>query len=643
MNEASVLLEKNLKIIALFDPKLAERIESAEPAEMAWVESKEAGCISATMETEDGKRLTMASKYAPMKEAEQLCSAVDLKKHGGVTILGMGLGYHVLYLDKKIVNQTCAVVVFEPDVRVLRAVFARIDHSSWLRRGNFVLADRETGREELLGKLSSFSTGMTQGTVLVTHPPTRKRFSDELNVFGKMIIDLISYHRMHVSTAMVNASRTCQNFTMNFGQYAGGANTNDLHNFCKGYPAVVVSAGPSLAKNIDLLTDPEVRKKVVVITAQTTLKPLLDRGIRPDVVTALDYHHISKRFYEGLTDLDDVTLVAEPLANAGILDVYPGPVRVTQSRYLDQMLGNDLKVDITDVPYGATVAHLSMYVAQHMGCDPILFVGQDLGFSEGLYYCPGTAIHDVWGPELNAFNTLEMLEWKRIMRHRYMLSKHEDVHGNAIYSDEQMVTYLKQFEKDFAEAKETIIDATEGGLKKANAVEMTFKDALEKYATREVPRLPLPERGLDVERLRRAKNRLVQRRDEIKRVKAESKKTDIVLEEMKGCLSNLRKMDKLHSKISKAKKAVTVELADAFSLVQELNSIGTFNTIREDRAIYNQDHDDLESLQKLQIERDQKNIAWLVKTCDETVALFDEGLVKLKGQIEVALEEKATV
>ena len=52
---------------------------------------------------------------------------------------------------------------------------------------------------------------------------------------------------------------------------------------------VSVGAGPSLARNIHLLADPAVRRNVVVISAQTTLKPLLDRGIQPDFVTALEW------------------------------------------------------------------------------------------------------------------------------------------------------------------------------------------------------------------------------------------------------------------------------------------------------------------------------------------------------------------
>ncbi len=642
MPTMNAIFERNLKAIAIYDQPLADRIADAPLADLQWTTSKDAGLWSASMQTPAGKRMTLASKYHPMQEAEKLCGTVDLQKHGGVAFLGMGLGYHVAYLAEKISSETCAVVVFEPDVALLRSVLEKIDHSAWLRRKNFILADPQVPREQLLGRIGDYATGMTQGTILVNHPPTRLRFNDELHAFGKMITELISYHRMHISTAMVNASRTCENLTMNLGRYAAGANTNELHDACQGLPAVVVSAGPSLAKNIDLLCDPEVRKKVIVVSAQTTLKPLLDRGIRPDVVTALDYHHISKRFYEGLEGLDDVTLVAEPLANQGILDVFPGPIRVTQSRYLDDMLGQDLRQPITTIEYGATVAHLSLYVAQHMGCDPIIFVGQDLGFSEGLYYCPGTAIHDVWAPELNAFNTLENMEWKRIVRHRALLSKHKDIHGNDIFSDEQMITYLKQFEKDFGQAKQTIIDATEGGLPKANAIEMTFAKALEKYATQEVGKLPLARRGLDLSKLKMSRHRLMQRRDEVKRIKAESLKTEIVLNQMKHVLDVPRKMEKLHKKVTQSKKVVMGELADAFSLIRDLNAIGSFNTIREDRAIYNTQHDDMQSLQKMQISRDIKNIAWLVKTCDETVQIFNAGLDKLKTQIQQASEQEVS-
>jgi len=67
------------------------------------------------------------------------------------------------------------------------------------------------------------------------------------------------------------------------------------------------------------------------------------------------------------------------------------------------------------LPAGATVAHLAYYLGRYLGCDPVVLVGQDLGFTDGQYYAAGAAIHDVWAPELNEFNTLETMEWASAM------------------------------------------------------------------------------------------------------------------------------------------------------------------------------------------------------------------------------------
>jgi len=67
-----------------------------------------------------------------------------------------------------------------------------------------------------------------------------------------------------------------------------------------------------------------------------------------------------------------------------------------------------MEMNKTTLRAGSTVAHLAYYLAEHLGCDPIMFVGQDLGFSDGLYYSPGTSYDDVWRPEFGRFCSVEM-------------------------------------------------------------------------------------------------------------------------------------------------------------------------------------------------------------------------------------------
>ncbi len=626
-NSPSDILKANLALLGHTNPKLASLIEQASPAPLVFGPAR-SGLMTASIES-NGRQIALASRYDPEAEADKLASTVDFTKHAGIFVLGLGLGYHVAKIAGQLTPQ-CLMVVYEPDLGVLRAVFEKIDLSPWLGRPNVFVAEPDADCPALMARVDRYAAMLTQGTVLVTHPPTRQLQPDAINRFGKTVTEVLAYCRTNVVTSLVNASRTCRNLSLNLPYYAAGAGTDELFEAAKDYPAVCVGAGPSLAKNVDLLADPAVRDKVVVISAQTTLKPLLDRGIKPDFVTALDYHEISKRFYEGLPPLPDVTLVAEPQANPTILDHFPGPVRVTQHTFLDTLLGELAKPRIA-VKYGATVAHLSFYLAQHLGCDPIILIGQDLGFSHGLYYCPGTAIHDVWAPELGPFNTLEMMEWQRIVRHRGHLQKLQDVHHQPIYSDEQMLTYLKQFERDFAQAKQTVIDATEGGLPKAHTTPMSLAEALDRYPLGLVPTLPQAGQDLDPDRLAAAGTLLKRRRGEVAELNRLSRKTLPLLRKMKQHQRDPRRMKRLFDQLEPIQKRVN-ELSEVFTMVNTLNTTGAFRRARSDRAIHHDAEAQLDEYQRQrrQLERDLENVDWLAQACEETLEIFGDALARIE-------------
>jgi len=620
------ILDANIAALRTTDVALAERVLAAAAAPLQWSASK-AGPLTAMID-HDGRPLALASRFDPAAEAAKLIEHVDLGKSACVVTLGFGLGYHVAQMAA-LMTGDCVLLVHEPDIALMRAVLERIDHTSWLGKGWAIITDDTTDRSTLLGRIEKLSAVLTQGTVLVTHPASRQLHGEALNSFGQMVTEALAFCRTNVATALVNATRTYRNLACNIGHYASGATTGALHQLAAGYPAVCVSAGPSLAKNVHLLSDPAVRRNVIVITAQTTLKPLLDRGITPDFVTALDYHEISRRFYEGLPALPGVTLVAEPKANPAIIESFPGPVRMTRSGFLDKLLGPLARPRIA-IKDGATVAHLSFYLAQHLGCDPIILIGQDLGFSDGLYYCPGTAIHDVWAPELGPFNTLEMMEWQRIVRHRRHLKKLDDIHGNEIYSDEQMITYLKQFERDFTKASQQVLDATEGGVPKAGTRRTTLAEALREHATRPVPVMPHGDARPDPARLAQVEELLRQRIDEVHELDRIAEDTLPILRQMSEHQRDPKRMNRLFDRLEANRKRVE-KLDATFGLVNDLNTVGVFRRARADRAIHHDAQSELDPLtrQRRQLKRDIDNIDWLRQAYTETLAIFEAALERV--------------
>ncbi|MFA9477023.1 motility associated factor glycosyltransferase family protein [Phycisphaerales bacterium AB-hyl4] len=628
MAEARDMLSANLAALRRSDAELAERLAAAEPTSLAWQASK-AGPWTATLE-HDGRAMWLASRFDPEKEAMKLVGSLDYSETAAVVALGMGVGHHVLALAEATRDRTL-LIVFEPSVPLLRAVLEKVDHTSWLGAKNVLLVAGEVEPSAFMKKTEPYAAVMTQGTKLVVHPPTRQRDPEAIKVFSHTVTESLAYFRTNVATALVNSARTCQNLAWNLGLYHAGETIDDLENAAKGCPAICVAAGPSLVRNVHLLLDPDVRRKVVVIAVQTALKPLLDRGIRPDFVTALDYAAVSKRFYDGLPDLPDVTLVAEPKAHANILDSFPGPVRVIGSSFNDNLLG-PLARSRKGLPSGATVAHLSFYLAQYLGCDPIAFIGQDLGFSDGLYYCPGTAVHQVWSSELSPINTLEMMEWQRVVQGKATIRRMVDVNGQPIFANEQMLTYLKQFERDFANAEQTVIDATEGGVAKRHTQRMPLAEVLQTYATQPVPTLPEPAAQLDIDRLQSLLALLQRRVREVHEVRQTCRRTVPLLKQIIEHQRDRARVDNLFARLNKQKRRLDTELKDAFQLVNTLNTVGAYRRARADRAIAAAGDDGYER-QVRQLERDMDNVEWMQDACDEVLRILHESAERVQSQL----------
>ncbi|MBL8991401.1 MAG: motility associated factor glycosyltransferase family protein, partial [Phycisphaerae bacterium] len=609
-------LERNVAALAAASPDAATRIQTAPPRpDLVWIDTPD-GVPSATITDLDPLGLaqvsrSLASQRRPLEEARRLTEPVKIADAAVLVVLGFGLGYHVAELARR-VRKTGIIVVFEPDVSLLRSVLERLDLADWIEQTNLVILTDAADPAAMARAVQGNEHALALGTQIVEHPASRARLGEAARQFQAAFTDVVRAARTTVVTTMVQTQATLRNLTQNIDHYALGPGIEDLRDAARGRPAVVVAAGPSLQRNVDLLARPGVRDRVVIIAAQTVLKTLLARGIRPHFVTALDFHEISARFYEGLTagDVEGITLVVEPKVNPAVTSAFPGAIRCAADAFLDLVLGNDLARPMGAIRPGATVAHLAYYLARWLGCDPVALIGQDLGFTDGQYYAAGAAIHDVWAGELNGFNTLEMLEWQRIARHRHTLRRATDTLGRPVYTDEQMATYLVQFERDFAtdaRAGLTTIDATEGGVAKRHTAPATLAEFLDRAAAGPaLPRLPEPpgDRGGDRRaRARAVGERIRSVRRDVHAVGTLSRQAEGVLIEMREHHADQQRVNRLIVKVEAVRDRVT-RLQPAFELVQRMNQTGAFRRTRADRAINIEAEADPLTRQRLQIERD---------------------------------------
>lgn len=612
------LLERNLRSLAKASPLVANAISRSQPRADATFEMTEDG-VPACRIFVDGKERSLGSARHPLREADRLAEQADPSEAAVFAVLGFGLGYHVDAMAHR-VGSAGLVLCFEPDVELLRAVLERVDCTACFDTGRVIVLHEAESSDAITARLRGLEGVLALGVRFIAHPPSTGRLGGTAEAFSKKLVEVISAAKTSIVTTLLQTEKTIENTLANARAYASHPGVNDLDDTLKGVPAIVVSAGPSLAESMDVLAQPGVRDRACIIAAQTVLKPLLERGIRPHFVTALDYHDISKRFYEGLTAkmVEGVTLVAEPKANPAILKAWPGAIRLAGDEVLDRLLGNNSHAFVRS---GATVAHLSYFLARHLGCDPVIMVGQDLAYTDGLYYGPGASIHNVWSAELGEFRTLEMMETERIARARKMLRQTQDHDGQPIATDEQLHNYLLQFEREFAEDQGrglTVIDAGRGATK-AHTVVMPLAEALREHGKAfTLPDTPNPTTsgGAVGQSLRGTADQARQLADLTRQAEALVRELD--------AFGDASVMNEAVREIHEVRDRAEA-LQPAFWLTQFLNQTGGLRRAKRDRAIaLTSEEATAREVQAQRIERDAENLSWLADAADRMAELLQD-------------------
>jgi len=470
------LFLRNMRVLWRRDPSLAARIDAVDDDDRIPVEPAKSGDATARVTLPDGKIAYLHSRHEPGAEAKKWADAVDREGKFCLVVSGIGLGHHIRALFEAAHDET-VIICIEPSLPLLATALTCVDLSDMINADRLVfLVDDDKTR--LHQRLKKHSTLIMLGTQFARHIPSIRRDEPGYNRIHAALTEFVTYSRMSLMTLLGNARITCKNVAMNLPNYVATPPIDLLQDRFRGCPGIVISAGPSLSKNLDQLG--ALKGKAVLCAVQTALRPLTQRGIVPDFVTSLDFHEMSSKFYEGVEGLEDIHLVAEPKATWHVTDTYPGPISLLDNQWARLVAGDDL-AGRSGLTAGATVAHLAFYLAAYMGCDPIIFVGQDLAFSGHVFYVPGVEIHRAWRGEINRFNSMEQKEWDRIVRNRPILRKVVGNDGTQLYTDELLFTYLEQFEKDIRTVTATVVNATEGGARIRGTSVLSLAEAAERF------------------------------------------------------------------------------------------------------------------------------------------------------------------
>jgi hypothetical protein len=610
------LFLKNMAALWRADPRLAQRVDAVMDDQRLALEPTKSGAWTARMPTPGGRPCYLHSRYNPVDEADKLLAPTDFDEAYCFVLGGFGLGYHVRAAFSRLKGDAMLIVV-EPSLNVLATALGCVDLAEPLASGRLLILT-EANKSVIHETLRPHAALIMLGVKIIAHPPSQQIASEFHAALRTLITEYVTYARVALMTLVSNAEITCRNIAYNLATLVATPPIDILRNRFSGCPGLIVSAGPSLRKNIDRIAD--AKGRAVMFAVQTTYKPLLQRGIVPDFVLSLDFHEISRQYFEGTDSRGDVHLVAEPKATWHVVDHFRGPISLLDNAFARLLIGDEL-VGRDGLPAGATVAHLAFYLAEYVGCDPIIFVGQDLAYTGYVFYVPGVDIHQTWRSEINRFNTMEMKEWERIVRNRDILRKVKDAEGRELYSDDLLFTYLEQFEKDFMKATARLIDATEGGAYIRGTQVMPLRDALDQFCRRPIP----PERfayrrevrWYDPSRLNAARAELADRIEGVRTVRSICDEMTDLLGELKTLVHDPDRFNRRLGRVDEL-RAVLRSSDRAYSIISAASQLAELRRFSADRKLSAASHEGADRARR-QIERDLEFVG-SVRTGADTVS-----------------------
>ncbi|EAO7199427.1 motility associated factor glycosyltransferase family protein, partial [Campylobacter jejuni] len=237
--------------------------------------------------------------------------------------------------------------------------------------------------------------------------------------------------------------------------------------------AIVVSAGPSLAKQLPLLK--AYQEKAVIFCADGALSMLEKEGIAPDYVTNLDFTDLAMKFFQNKENKLSLNILS--------CTTHPSLVHLVGNKSV--ILRDDplyQRFNLNDFGYidtGTHVSHFSYTLALALGFKNIILIGQDLAFDEkGNSHSKGFS----YGEQFNGEKTVPTLKTQAYAGKGEVLT-------HITWNDYRIkLEYL--FACNSKEAK--FYNATEGGARINFTEELSFKECCEKLLTKEKPKFDIP-------------------------------------------------------------------------------------------------------------------------------------------------------
>lgn len=415
---------------------------------------------------DNGKEFRMNSAYAPLKEAERWASQFKFNNIGIViSVFGIGNGYFIRELIKRM-ESDCQVIIFEPSLKLFYHIMEHYDLTDILGNEKITLIIKEINGADLPHQLDQKIEFVNLNSqIRCCLPQYDELFTEDYKEYLEALRDNDISALTNRNTTALLGKAMADNTIYNLKYLFQSNNLVEYQNdFPKDIPVIIVSAGPSLDKNINDLK--AAQGKAIIVAVDSALKYLLKINLIPDFVVTIDARKSMSHFES--EEFKTIPLLCMMSSNNEVLKEHKGrKIFFELEKYTSELYKYFEKPWFSYVA-GGSVATAAYSIFVCMGFRTIILIGQDLAYKDGATHAGGINRNV---RNMNALRGIAV----------------ESIDGEQIETRGDWLGYLQWFENAIA-ANPTVltIDATEGGAKIKGSQIMTLKDAVSRFCLKEI-------------------------------------------------------------------------------------------------------------------------------------------------------------
>lgn len=387
------IFQKNLIALNSKNPELVKKLQGYIPTEIPQL-VQENNAYNLLY-----KGRLVHNQQSPLGEAREIFTGCTNEPTSIHLIYGLGLGY---LFQVVALNSKGSVILYEPDLNIIWFAFTLVDFSTDILRENvFISNDFDEISEAIYRKsgVKNFPEMLSLSSQRNFDPEGFEELVQKFQgLVGSFSLDLkYTKERLYPSLKMTleNIPKLIKETPLAY-----------FKDFYKGKTAVIVSAGPSLDKNIETLK--RYRDRFILFTVGTAAKTLYKHNIKPDFLCIIETYNSSKQI-SGL-DLSEVFFITEPYSHTEIRNFnYKKTFSHCSSNMpTNQIWANICEENVKEYASKGTVSYTALNSARLLGCSKMILVGQDLAYLEGQCYSKDSAYKDLCCSYNNETNKWEI-------------------------------------------------------------------------------------------------------------------------------------------------------------------------------------------------------------------------------------------